>query len=59
MEINLIIFGGLKFRNMNDIKNYIEENKDRFLNELIDLLKIPSIGINVCANDGCRPCSNC
>ena len=28
---------------MNDIKNYIEENKDRFLNELIDLLKIPSI----------------
>lgn len=28
---------------MNSAKNYIEENKDRFLNELIDLLKIPSI----------------
>jgi acetylornithine deacetylase/succinyl-diaminopimelate desuccinylase-like protein len=25
------------------IKNYIESNKDRFLNELMDLLKIPSI----------------
>lgn len=28
---------------MNFIKPYIESNKDRFLNELIDLLKIPSI----------------
>ena len=28
---------------MTEIKNYIEENKDRFLTELIDLLKIPSI----------------
>ena len=28
---------------MEDIKNYIEENKDRFINELIELLKIPSI----------------
>jgi len=28
---------------MNSAKSYIEENKDRFLNELIDLLKIPSI----------------
>ena len=28
---------------MNTIKNYIQENKDRFINELIDLLKIPSI----------------
>lgn len=28
---------------MNSAKNYIEENKERFLNELIDLLKIPSI----------------
>jgi len=28
---------------MNHIKNYIQENKDRFINELIDLLKIPSI----------------
>ena len=28
---------------MEYIKNYINENKDRFINELIDLLKIPSI----------------
>ena len=28
---------------MNDVKSYIEKNKDRFLNELIELLKIPSI----------------
>ena len=28
---------------MEHIKNYINENKDRFINELIDLLKIPSI----------------
>ena len=27
----------------NSITNYITENKDRFLNELLDLLKIPSI----------------
>lgn len=28
---------------MQQIKNYIEENKDRFLNELFELLRIPSI----------------
>ena len=28
---------------MKDITNYISANKDRFINELIDLLKIPSI----------------
>ena len=28
---------------MSKIKTYIENNKDRFLNELIDLLKIPSV----------------
>lgn len=28
---------------MNNIKNYIETHKDRFINELIELLKIPSI----------------
>ena len=28
---------------MNKIQSYINENKDRFLNELIELLKIPSI----------------
>jgi acetylornithine deacetylase/succinyl-diaminopimelate desuccinylase-like protein len=28
---------------MNSTKNYIENNKDRFLNELVELLKIPSV----------------
>ena len=28
---------------MEHIKKYIENNKDRFINELLDLLKIPSI----------------
>ena len=28
---------------MKDIKTYVQENKDRFINELIELLKIPSI----------------
>ena len=28
---------------MTDLKNYIENNKDRFLQELVDLLKVPSI----------------
>ena len=28
---------------MQNIKNYIESNKDRFINELIEILKIPSV----------------
>ena len=28
---------------MKDVKEYIEKNKDRFVNELIELLKIPSV----------------
>lgn len=28
---------------MNNLKSYVQENKDRFINELIELLKIPSI----------------
>ncbi|WP_396632269.1 dipeptidase [Maribacter sp. R86514] len=28
---------------MKNVKNYIAENKDRFLNEIIELLKIPSV----------------
>jgi len=35
----------LQFKNnqMDNITTYIEEHKDRFLNELLDLLKIPSV----------------
>ncbi len=28
---------------MDTIKDYVQKNKERFLNELIDLLKIPSV----------------
>ena len=28
---------------MDNIKQYVQENKERFLNELIELLKIPSV----------------
>ena len=28
---------------MNKVKNYIDKHKDRFINELFDLLRIPSI----------------
>ncbi len=28
---------------MNNIKSYVQENKDRFIKELIELLKIPSV----------------
>ncbi|MFT4982122.1 MAG: hypothetical protein ACI9UR_001988, partial [Bacteroidia bacterium] len=29
--------------NLNTVDNYIDSNKDRFLEELIDLLSVPSI----------------
>ena len=28
---------------MDNIKQYVQENKERFINELIELLKIPSV----------------
>jgi hypothetical protein len=28
---------------MENIKSYVQQNKDRFINELIDLLKMPSV----------------
>ena len=28
---------------MSDINNYISQNKERFLDELLDLLRIPSV----------------
>jgi len=31
---------------MDNLKSYVQENKERFINELIDLLKIPSISAN-------------
>lgn len=35
---------------MSDIKNYIENHKDRFINELIELLKIPSVSADPAFN---------
>ena len=28
---------------MENVKSYVDENKDRFINELLELLKIPSV----------------
>ena len=36
---------------MQSIQSYISDNKDRFLNELIDLLKIPSISADSAYKD--------
>lgn len=36
---------------MNHIKNYIQENKDRFISELFDLLRIPSISADAAYNN--------
>lgn len=36
---------------MNQVKNYIEKNKERFVSELFELLRIPSIS----AEEGHRP----
>ena len=33
------------------IQNYITENKDRFINELLDLLRIPSISADPAYKD--------
>ncbi len=35
---------------MKNIKNYIQNNKERFINELIDLLKIPSVSADSAYN---------
>ena len=42
---------------MDSVKNYIQENKDRFIAELIELLKMPSISAD---SDLCKllPISN-
>ncbi len=37
---------------MNSIETYVQENKKRFIDELIELLKIPSISADpACKND--------
>jgi acetylornithine deacetylase/succinyl-diaminopimelate desuccinylase-like protein len=33
----------VEFSNQQNMKNYIQENKERFLSELLDLLRIPSV----------------
>jgi acetylornithine deacetylase/succinyl-diaminopimelate desuccinylase-like protein len=46
VDIAIAFFPTLAFRKnliMEHIKNYIDQHKDRFLNELLDLLKIPSV----------------
>ena len=42
---------------MKKIKDYIEENKNRFVDELIELLKIPSISADPAYKDDVLDCS--
>ncbi len=39
---------------MKEIKSYVESNKDRFLNELFDLIRIPSISSSSVAKDSMK-----
>jgi acetylornithine deacetylase/succinyl-diaminopimelate desuccinylase-like protein len=43
---------------MEHIKNYINENKDRFINELIELLKIPSISADPAYKEDVLNCAD-
>ena len=43
---------------MEHINNYINENKDRFINELIDLLKIPSISADPAYSEDVLNCAD-
>ena len=43
---------------MEYIKKYIEDNKDRFINELIELLKIPSISADPAYKKDVLNCAN-
>ena len=43
---------------MNYIQKYIEENKDRFITELIELLKIPSISADPAYSDHVLNCAD-
>ena len=43
---------------MEHIKNYINENKDRFISELIELLKIPSISADPAYKDDVLNCAD-
>jgi acetylornithine deacetylase/succinyl-diaminopimelate desuccinylase-like protein len=38
-----ITFEGNKKFKMDNLKSYVKQHKDRFINELIELLKIPSV----------------
>ena len=43
---------------MEYIKEYIQENKDRFINELIELLRIPSISADPAYKDDVLNCAD-
>ena len=39
---------------MKDLKNYLQENKQRYLDELLDLLRIPSVSADPKFKDDVR-----
>lgn len=42
---------------MNEWKDYLEKNKERFLNEMMDLLRIPSVSAQTKHNDDMKACA--
>ena len=44
---------------MQNVKEYISQHKDRFINELIDLLKIPSVSADTAYNQDVLNTARC
>ena len=47
----LLLLGENKLRFMQNIQSYVQEHKDRFINELFELLKIPSVSADTAYKD--------
>lgn len=43
--------------NIDEVRSYIDQNKERFLNELIELLKIPSVSADSAFNKDVQACA--
>ena len=57
MRINRPLTGLLYFRFLMNPNEYIDQNKDRFLNELFDLLRIPSISADSAYDEHTARCA--
>ena len=44
--------------NIQEVKDYIENHKERFINELVELLKIPSVSADSAYDSETKRCAN-